>query len=50
MDQIAQAAKAQGVLPVRIEIPITGGIYRFEQFLVVGEAPEMTLTYRRQVE
>jgi hypothetical protein len=50
MDQLAEAAKAQGVLPVRIEIPIAGAIHRFEKLLVVGEAPEMTLTYRRQAE
>ncbi len=48
--ELAQAAKAQGVLPVRIEIPITGEMYKFEKFLVVDEAPEMTLTYRRKAE
>jgi len=49
-EQMAVAAKAQGVLPVRIEIPITGEIYKFEKFLVVDEAPEMTLVYRRKSE
>ena len=48
--ELAQAAKAQGVLPVRIEIPITGEMYKFEKFLVVDEAPEMTLTYRKKAE
>ena len=47
---LAVAAKAQGVLPVRVEIPVTGQISRFEKFLVVDEAPEMTLTYRRKTD
>lgn len=48
--QVAERAKAQGVLPVRIEIPMVGQIYRFEKFLTVEEAPGVTLTYRRSVE
>jgi hypothetical protein len=46
----AEAAKAQGVLPVRIEIPITGEIYKFEKFMVVDETPEMSLSFRRKTE
>ena len=48
LEQMAISAKAQGVLPVRIEIPLTGEIHRFEKFLVVDEAPTMTLTYNRR--
>lgn len=48
--QIAERAKAQGVLPVRIEIPMVGEIHRFEKFLTVEEAPAVSLTYRRNVE
>ncbi len=48
--ELAQTAKAQGVLPVRIEIPITGELYKFEKFLVVDETPEMTLTYRKKAD
>ena len=47
---LAPDAKARGVLPVRIEIPVTGQISRFEKLLVVDEAPEVTLTYRRKVD
>jgi hypothetical protein len=56
MEQAAQqldkaaAAKAQGVLPVRIEIPITGEIYKFEKFLVVDDTPELSVSYRRKTE
>jgi hypothetical protein len=46
---LAAQAKAAGVLPVRVEIPITGQIHRFEKFLVVDEAAEATLTYRRRL-
>ncbi len=49
-DALAQKAKAAGVLPVRIEIPITGEIHRFEKFLAVDEAPQLTLTYRKKAE
>jgi hypothetical protein len=45
---LAEQAKARGVLPVRVEIPIAGQISRFEKLLVVDEAVEMTLTYRRK--
>jgi len=49
--QAVQASKAQGVLPVRVEIPMTGEIYKFEKFLVVSdETPAQTLTYRRKAE
>jgi len=48
--ELAKAAKAQGVLPVRVEIPITGEIHRFEKFLVVKELPKMSLMYRRKVD
>jgi len=47
---MARAARARGVLPVRIEIPITGEIYRFEKFLLDAEAPAMTVTYRKRAE
>jgi hypothetical protein len=50
MEQVAAAAKAQGVLPVRVEIPFTGTMTRYEKFLVVDEAPEMTVTYRKKTE
>jgi hypothetical protein len=46
--QLAERAKAQGVLPVRIEIPIIGEIHRFEKFLTVDEAPAVALTYSRR--
>lgn len=49
-EELAAAAKVAGVLPVRIEIPITGEIHRFEKFLAVDEAPQLTLTYRKKVE
>ncbi len=48
--ELAVAAKAQGVLPVRVEVPITGQVSRFEKLLVVDETPEMTLTYRRKID
>ncbi|MCE5276530.1 MAG: hypothetical protein ABFD92_17050 [Planctomycetaceae bacterium] len=48
--EMAQTAKAQGVLPVRVEIPITGQIHRLEKFLVTDEVPAATLTYRQKVE
>ena len=48
VDMIAAKATAKGVLPVRVEIPITGEIYRFEKFLTVDEAPNVTLIYRRR--
>lgn len=54
-DQLAkladvERAKAEGVLPVRIEIPIVGEIVRFEKFLVTTEAPEVRLTVRKRAE
>ena len=48
--ELAAKAKVQGVLPVRVEIPVTGQMSRFEKFLVVDETPEMTLTYRRKID
>ncbi len=48
--QLADEAKAQGVLPVRVEIPFTGSIYRYEKFLVVNETPHITLSYRKQIQ
>jgi hypothetical protein len=45
--RLAERAEAQGVLPVRIEIPMVGEIHRFEKFLTVEEAPGVTLIYRR---
>ena len=48
--KLADRAKAPGVLPVRIEIPMIGEIHRFEKFLAVDEAPAVTLTYGRRVE
>jgi hypothetical protein len=45
---MAQKAKAEGVLPVRVEIPISGGISRFEKLLMVDEAPEVALSYRHK--
>jgi hypothetical protein len=50
MEKLASAAKAQGVLLVRVEIPFTGTMSRYEKFLVVDEAPEMTVTYRKKTE
>ena len=44
--QLAEAAKARGVLPVRVEMPIVGEIYRFEKFLVIDEAPKTKILYR----
>lgn len=41
-------AKGKGVLPVRVDIPITGEIHRYEKFLTVDEAPAQTLTYHRK--
>jgi hypothetical protein len=46
--QVAPAAKAKGVLPVRIEVPIAGQIHRFEKMLTVDEAPAVELTYVRR--
>jgi len=43
--EIAVSAKAKGVLPVRIEIPIVGSIHRFEKTLSVDEMPTVELTY-----
>ena len=48
--KLAIEAKAQGVLPVRVEIPVTGEISRFEKLLVVKETPEVTLTYRKKID
>jgi hypothetical protein len=45
---LAEHAKAEGVLPVRIEIPMIGEIHRYEKFLVVDESPEVALTYNRK--
>lgn len=49
-DVSATAAKAKGVLPVRIEIPLTGEAHRFEKFLTVDEAPALTVTYQRKLQ
>lgn len=48
--QVAERAKARGVLPVRIEIPMVGEIHRFEKFLTVEESPAVAISYRRGVE
>ncbi|MGB6042877.1 MAG: hypothetical protein WBF93_06930, partial [Pirellulales bacterium] len=48
--QLAKEAKAEGVLPVRVEIPMTGQVLRYEQFLVVNDAPKIALTYRRKLD
>jgi len=45
MEQVALSSKAKGVLPVRVEIPIAGSIYRFEKMLSVDEMPAIELTY-----
>lgn len=45
LDQAAMSAKAKGVLPVRIEIPIVGAIHRFEKMLTVDEMPSVELSY-----
>ena len=47
---LAEPAKAQGPLPVRVELPIAGQISRYEKLLVVDEAPALTLTYRRKTD
>jgi hypothetical protein len=47
IDKLASRALAEGVLPVRIEIPITGDLQRFEKFLVVDESPRVAISYRR---
>ncbi len=44
-EAVGASAKAQGVLPVRVDIPISGGITRFEKLLTVDEAPTVTLLY-----
>jgi hypothetical protein len=49
-EQLAASAKVAGVLPVRIEIPIAGEIYRFEKFLAVEEGAAVTMTYRKKVQ
>jgi len=49
-DTVRLAPHAKGALPVRIEIPITGAIQRFQKFLLVNEAPQVTLTYRRRAD
>jgi hypothetical protein len=46
-EMLAADAKAEGVLPVRVEIPLTGELYRFSKMLVVDEAPNVTLLCRR---
>jgi len=43
---LAQSARAKGVLPVRVEMPIVGEIYRFEKFLVIDESPSAKILYR----
>ena len=45
---VGEKAKAEGVLPVRVEIPVSGEISRFEKLLTVDEAPAMTLIYNRR--
>lgn len=47
-DKIGQASRAEGVLPVRVEIPIGGEIARFEKLLCVDEAPSVKITYARK--
>jgi len=47
---VGEKAKAEGVLPVRVEIPISGDISRFEKLLTVDETPAMTLSYRKRAE
>ena len=47
--EIYEAAKAKGVLPVRIEIPVVGEIHRFEKFLTVDETPQLSLLYSRKL-
>jgi hypothetical protein len=44
--ELAEAAKAQGVLPVRVELPISGTLHRFQKLLTVGEAPTVELQRR----
>ncbi|HEX8913484.1 MAG TPA: hypothetical protein VF796_14080, partial [Humisphaera sp.] len=48
--QLAEAAKVAGVLPVRVEIPVVGNLYRYEKLLVVDEPATLNLTYARKVE
>jgi hypothetical protein len=48
--QASAAAKAAGVLPVRVEIPVVGAIHRFERLLTVEETPRLSLTYTRRLE
>ena len=46
--ELAEEATAQGVLPVRIELPVAGELFRFEKLLLVDEAPKIKLAYRRR--
>jgi hypothetical protein len=49
LDQtFAAAATARGALPVRVELPVAGGITRLQKYLAVDEAPAVTVTYRRR--
>lgn len=43
--EVPAGAKARGVLPVRIEIPLTGSLYRFEKLLTVDEEPTVEMEY-----
>lgn len=50
IDQLAEQATAEGVLPVRVELPIAGELIRFEKLLLVNEAPRVKLLYRTRAQ
>ena len=42
------AKMSKGVLPVRMEVPGYGTVYRFEKMLVLEEHPSMSAFYKRK--
>ena len=43
----AQKGRAEGVFPVKVQIPERGKYYRFTKLLVTDEVPELVAKYKK---
>jgi hypothetical protein len=43
----AQKGRAEGVFPVKVQIPERGKFYRFTKLLVTDEVPELIAKYKK---
>lgn len=48
-EKIVNDARTTGVLPVRMDMPTAGSVFRFTKLLITDESPWLTFTYSRNM-